>query len=270
MRVFGKNIWQLLLQLNGWLLHVLSFIYFRFGNIAIKLRRDVTAGARPYIGEHVFIVFNAPSASLQDLSGLDGEVAMFVNRGFVHPQYKMVKPSFHAFVDTKLISGEWPVSWLDEILRINPGVRFVMPYSWRGNTIFRPYVERGVSFIWIHPRFYLQSLGVSGFCFQFAIECGVKNIYFTGFEATGIAHEIVGSASHFYGTNHENHSKSSVDYAQDLYMHSRHLLSLREFDTYAKSHGVAITNCTNGGILDMFYRSELDEVLKRLRSKGVS
>ena len=270
MRVFGKNLWQLLLQVNGWLLYVLSFIYFHFGIIAIKLRSDETVRFRPLIGEHLFIVFNAPSASLQDLSGLNGDMAMFVNRGFVHPQYGIVKPSFHAFVDTKLISGEWPVSWLDDILRINPGVRFVMPYSWSGNEIFRPYLERGVPFIWIHPRFYLQSLGVSGFCFQFGIECGVKNIYFTGFEATGIAHEIAGSASHFYGTNQENHAKTSVDYAQDLYMHSRHLLSLGEFDTYAKSRGVAITNCTNGGILDMFDRSELTEVLKRLSFKGVS
>ena len=209
--------------------------------------------------DEIFLVLNGPSLADQDILFLKNKTAIFVNRGFKHKDYHLIKPRYHAFVDNKFLSGAWPLTWIDDILKINPGTTFIMPVEWSVHPKILEYKNKNVNIYWINTRYRLYSLGVSGVCFEFAINHGVKNIYFTGFDGNGIAHELVSSASHFYGQNSENSLKSTVDYAQDLYMHSRHFLSLNEFSKYAKMKGVKIYNMTNGGVLDMFQRIEIQK-----------
>jgi len=261
MRFFGLNIWQVLMKIDGAILSLLNFFilardFLNFHQKNLIKNNKTNIGK----GQEIYIVLNGPSVSSQDLTKLKNKSIMFVNRGFQHKDYRALKPKFHIFVDSKMLTGEWPTSWIDEIIAITPAITFVMPAKWASNEKFKPYIDKGVNIHWMTSRFNLSSLGVSGSCFEFAIEQNFKTIFFTGFDANGIGHELTKSSSHFYGQNSENMTKTTLDYAQDLYMHSRHFVSLNQFAKYASKKEVSMINLTRGGVLDMFPRMELSEI----------
>jgi hypothetical protein len=208
----------------------------------------------------IFIVLNGPSLKQQDLSVLKGKSLMFVNRGFKHPLYKELQPEFHVFVDPKMLKGEWSITWLDEIVEMVPDITFILPVSWAFADKFQPYIKKGYSFYWISANTPCTCLNVSGCCFQFAIQQQFQNIYFTGFEANGIAYELIQSSSHFYGTNDENLRKTTEDYEIDLFMHSRHFHDLNKFALKCTKRGINIINLTEGGVLDMFPRKNIKSI----------
>ena len=70
------------------------------------------------VGKDIYIILNAPSLKTQDLSVLKGKETMFVNRGFMHPMYKDLQPAYHVFVDTKMLKGIWPATWIGDILQM--------------------------------------------------------------------------------------------------------------------------------------------------------
>ena len=71
------------------------------------------------VGKDIYIILNAPSLKTQDLSVLKGKETMFVNRGFMHPMYKDLQPAYHVFVDTKMLKGIWPATWIGDILQMS-------------------------------------------------------------------------------------------------------------------------------------------------------
>lgn len=212
--------------------------------------------------DDLFIVLNGPSVNKQNLELLVGKQLMFVNRGFKHPLYSALKPTYHFFVDNKMLTGEWPLSWLDEIVLMNPNVIFIMPVSWALKPMFRPYIDKGYNFYWIPMDTPAYCYGVAGYCFDFAIRRPFRRIYFTGFDATGLANEVLHSTSHFYGVNEENNLKTTKEFARDFYMFSRHLSDIRKIAEKSKRAKNNIINITDGGLMDMFPRENYNDVLK--------
>lgn len=255
--------WQLMLQKDDLIIRLLNSIIFIKNHFHItkqkNLRRMKKRYYKSFLDQSTYIILNGPSLKNQDISKLKGKNIMFVNRGFKHNDYKYLQPTFHVFVDPKLKNGEWPITWLDEILEMVPNITFVMPVDWCNLNILKPYIKRGVPFLWMPLNNPLTCLGVSGYCFETAMFCGFKNIFFTGFDANGLAYELIEHQSHFYGKNEENASKNSKNYVIDLYMHSRHLRDLQTLAKKTKSKGFHIINLTDGGILDMFPRKKLEE-----------
>ena len=210
--------------------------------------------------KRLFIVLNGPSINEQDLSLLKNEVCMFVNRGFMHPLYSIIKPQYHVFVDRKMLTGEWRLEWMDEIVDMNPNVIFIMPVSWAKKKAFKPYIDKGYNFYWIPFNTPASCLGVSGYCFDFAFEQKIKEIFFIGFDATGLANEVLKTTSHFYGVNEENNLKTTKNYIQDFYMFSRHLSDLHKIYNKSVRKNVCIYNATRGGLLDMFPRVKYEDL----------
>lgn len=255
MRFFGLNIWQLMMKLDGLILSLLNTALIAVNFFRFKQRRLIGGNKENIgLGRDIYVVLNGPSLASQDLTNLKNRTVMFVNRGFQHGQYEAIQPEFHVFVDSKMLTGEWPIQWIDEIIAIVPTITFIMPARWAFREELQPYIDKGVNIHWVASKFHLSSLGVSGSCFEFAIEQNFQTIFFTGFDANGIGHELARSSSHFYGENSENSSKTTLDYAQDLYMHSRHFIGLNKFAKYASKKGVSMVNLTHGGVLDMFPR----------------
>lgn len=93
------------------------------------------------VGKDIYIILNAPSLKTQDLSVLKGKETMFVNRGFMHPMYKDLQPAYHVFVDTKMLKGIWPVSWIGDILQMSPNTKILLPLSW-SNIKFLSHMKR--------------------------------------------------------------------------------------------------------------------------------
>lgn len=249
------GLWDLMITKDDWLL---SFVEgFRalmlYTNPSkLRLRSQMRRLPKEGIGDDLYIILNAPSLKTQDLSVLKNRTTMFVNRGFMHPLYKTLQPKYHVFVDSKMIKGIWPVSWIDNILSLSPHTKILLPISWSDNMMFKPYHEH---IYWLNWTLPFYNLGASGACFSFGIQQQFEHIYFTGFDATGIGHEMVQTSdSHFYGNDKELEGKSTKQFAVDLLMHSRHLHDLNRLAEYCKKRNINVINLTNGGLLDMFHR----------------
>lgn len=213
-------------------------------------------------GKDLYILLNAPSLKTQDISILKDKNTMFVNRGFMHPLYKDLQPKYHVFIDSKMLNGVWPVSWIDEIWAMSPNTTIILPVSWYCNNIFSKY-RNDKRIFWFSHSLPYHGLGVSGGCFSFAIQQKFEKIYFAGFDATGIGHEMVKTAdSHFYGNDKELESKPTTQFVIDLYMHSRHLHDLNRLALFCKKHGYKLINVTNGGLLDMFPRENVLPIIE--------
>ena len=245
---------------------VLSFLnnFINFLNLLNFKQRAILKLNDKNLGEggDVFIVLNGPSISNQDLCKLEGKCTIFVNRGYQHSCYERIKPKYHVFVDSKMLNGIWSIDWFYKIKSLSPDTTFILPVSWYHKKEFKELYLSGVKIHWMTTKYRLSSLGVAGNCIEFAMQQNFKKIFITGFEATGIAHELCNSRSHFYGINSENNRKNTLDYAQDLYMHSTHLRSLNRLADYASKKDIKIVNLTQGGILDMFQREDFNKAIE--------
>ena len=139
MRFFGLNIWQLMMKIDGLILSLLNII-IRINNFFRIKQRKLISSNNVNIGKKrdIFIVLNGPSIVNQDLTSLKNKSIMFVNRGFQHDEYKRLQPEFHVFTDAKILTGEWSISWIDEIITMVPTITFIMPDKWAFHEKFKP------------------------------------------------------------------------------------------------------------------------------------
>lgn len=260
------DFWKLMIKKDNYICTFINLLIKGKDSLSFYKIQRIAESRKKYNFSNInrlFLVLNGPSVGKQDLSYLKEETCMFVNRGFMHALYAVIKPQFHVFVDRKMLTGEWPVSWLDDIVKINPKVIFIMPVSWSKKEIFQPYIQKGYNFYWIPFCTPASCLGVSGYCFNFAMEQNIKEVYFVGFDATGLANEVLKTTSHFYGVNEENNLKTTKNYIQDFYMFSRHLSDLHSVAHKAKKKGIKIYNATLGGLLDMFPRVKFEDLFEK-------
>lgn len=253
--------WDLMIKKDDWIISTIETVRDlknRFNPTLIKVYRSMRSIPPMGKGRDLYILLNAPSLKTQNISVLKGKDTMFVNRGFMHPLFKDLQPKYHVFVDSKMLKGIWPVSWIDEIVYLSPNITIILPLAWYGNPIFKSYIDKGTKIFWSKNILPFNNLGVSGECFSFGIEQQYDKIYFAGFDATGIGHEMIKSAdSHFYGNDKELEGKSTKQFAIDLLMHSRHLHDLNRLADYCKKRNIRMINITNGGLLDMFPRENI-------------
>ena len=224
-----------------------------------------------------FLIANGPSVKYQDLKPLKNEITFFLNRGFLHKDYEYIKPKYHIFIDPKLATGEWDISFLDEVLKKNPEVTFLLSSKWYYLSKFQPYKnDKRFKIYWINMSLFTTpfhkkrkidltkityGFGAPGVALISMIYMGMKNIYFVGYDGNGLCYELLNLNSHFYGTNPENHKKTTTDYSKDLFMMSVGFKNLKNFNEYSKQIGVNIYNCTAGGALNMFDRKKLEDVI---------
>lgn len=260
------DFWAFMSRKDIFILNLFAFFIkvkqlFSFNKVAILKSNYEIINSNSFKKE-LFIILNGPSLKKQDLSSLKGKDLMFVNRGFKHPLFNILKPKFHVIVDPKLLTGEWPIYWLNEILEKSPSTILVFPFNWYNKTPIKDFRNKNkdVSIFWITMINPFSCMGVSGECFKTSIKLGYKNIYFTGFDATGFAYGVLKSeSSHFYGANDENLLKTSKEFVRDAYMYGRQLHDLTRFASNAKKKNVSIYNLTDGGVLDMFERTTFDK-----------
>lgn len=254
--------WNLMIKKDDYILYSIDFILKLKNKCSFRYQKVIKQnnGLVPNIGKRLFIILNGPSIKEQNLKALSGEDVVFVNRGFKHPAYSDIKPKFHVFIDPKMITGEWDLKWLDEIHQMSPDTIFVFPVNWFFIPKIKPYIKK-YKIYWLPIMGKCHCTGVGGACFDFASLLGYKEIYFTGWEATGLAHELLKTTSHFYGVNEENSLKDCSDYVRDLYMMSRHLNDLINLSKKYKKKGLKVVNLTNGGLLDMFERKAFDSII---------
>ena len=275
------NFWDFKLYLDDW--------FFEIVNVAQKsifFTKKIT-GRYDFLKENIalknsfkdkraFLVANGPSIKKQDLKLLKDEITFFVNRAFLHEDYSYIEPTFHIVIDSKLATGEWEITMLDEILKKNPKVVFILNYKWFYLEKFQPYIQNEhYKIYWINSslfttRFYnnrsidltkiTYGSAVTGVAFVASIYMGIRDFYFLGQDGNGLCYELTSKESHFYGTNPDNHLKTSRDIYKDLYMMHIALKHWHAFSQYCKEIGFNAYNCTEGGIFDMFERKKYEEL----------
>lgn len=228
--------------------------------------------------DRVFIVGNGPSVNTQDLKLLKKEITFFVNRSFKHPEYEFIQPTYHVFVDPKLANGEWEIEMLDEVLKKNPNVTFLLNSKWYYLEKFQPYIkDKKFNIFWLDTSLFFTpysnnrviditkrtyGAAVLGQAMFSAIYMGSKKIYILGAESTGFCNELLQQDSHFYGVNPENLKKDIEDIYKDLYFNYLYIKNLFYLSVYAKKQNYEIINCTKGGILDMFRREKFEDLFQ--------
>lgn len=267
------NFWDFKIASDDYIYEVANFIY-RIKQLKLKkiLRRNKEL-KNIHKSKRTFIILNGPSLNNQDIRKLKGEVLFFVNRGYKHPDYEYLSPTYHVIVDGKLNTGEWSFDMIDEIFKKNPNVKLMLNAKWYNLNKFSKF-RNNPNIYWIDTdliftRFFSRDIdltklnpgrAVFGACFSVALYSGSRDIMFLGLDGNGLAHEILKSSSHFYGLNEDNNSKTCKDYIKDLYMMSNGLKSFFAISNYCDKKGVTITNLTDGGLLDMFERKNLKDV----------
>lgn len=270
----GKfNFWDLRIKLDDYFFEMVNWALlwkFRIQKKALKQNIDLKG---IHTGKKAFIILNGPSLNEQDIRPLKGEILFFVNRAFKHPDYAYLQPTYHVFVDPKLATGVWSLSFLDEILELNPSVTFLLSSKWYALPQFQPYKQKAKIY-WINSDLFftpffkrridltkpMPGSAVFGACLNTAIYTGCNPIYFTGFDGNGLAYELINKSSHFYGINDENLRKETNDYVLDLYMMSRNLRVLSFISNYVKKNNIDVINVTKGGLIGMFNRKDLSKL----------
>lgn len=109
------DFWSLMIIKDDWIISFaegLRNLKSKVSPALSKVRKQMQALPLEGEGKDIYVILNAPSLNTQDLSMLKGKCTMFVNRGFMHPLYEELQPTYHVFVDPKMLNGVWPVSWL--------------------------------------------------------------------------------------------------------------------------------------------------------------
>jgi hypothetical protein len=228
-----------------------------------------------HLGQRCFIVGNGPSIKQQDLTLLANEWTFCVNHFYRHPQIEDIKPKYYTIIDPKLITGEWPVSMLDEIIEKCPQAKFFLSSQYQDIPQISAYSERA-DIYWlysnqlVHEGFScstdltscLGGVTVVTLCLFAAIYMGFQDIYLLGIDCDGIFRDLVEQSSHFYEAKKENIGDN------DPLLVVRHLRStiqgLRGWGVIAdkfKNSPHNITNLTRGGLLNVFPREEFENVV---------
>lgn len=276
-----------------WKVHrIYDEIFYLIANFALKIqfkifRKDIHRVLKRnellkdvHKGKKVFILGNGPSLSDLDLPALKNEICFVVNRAYLHPEYAVLKPTYHVIIDSKLATGEWDLSMIDEILTLNPSVKLLLNSSWYNIDKFKRFTENENIF-WLDTRLFFHSLikkpsidltkitygsAVVGQAITSAIYMGVNRIILLGVESNGFCGEILNQNTHFYGTNEDNKLKKIDNLIDDLYFNHLYLRNMSNIKRFVDGNKIEILNATGTGLLQMFNYTEIDKELQNYES----
>jgi hypothetical protein len=242
--------------------------------------------------QRCFVIGNGPSLRKQDLRQLRGEVVFVCNFFNLHPEYQEISPRYYCFADpNSFFPGTFNEhleidrsSWFADICAKGPEAEFLVPVT------AMPAIERNNWFagrcIWyIAHRTPSRLLGfaesdlrrpiawgmgtIAAIAIPAAIYMGFSKIYLLGCDCNwwveNLANEDFDAEyKHFYERIPFSPRETTLrDFGlervfQDI---ANHFKSLRLLGEHALSMGVNIINATEGGILDVFPRDKLHNVL---------
>ncbi len=232
-----------------------------------------------------FVLGCGPSIKQQDLKPLRNELCISVNNFFVHPLFKEIKPEYHIFPTTHSpISEEQAAAWFQDAERHFPeGQKVLVSVEdkyivdrfgiFKKQNVYYYYrdgkkgPENIIRLIDLTRRVPMIStivhLGI-----YLGIYLGTKEIYLLGCDHDMLLH--LGNYRHFYeekenaikraGYSDWNHEDLGTHFWTFYMMWEAY----RKIRNYAERYGIKIYNSTLGGILDVFPRKSLEEVLKQL------
>jgi|APSaa5957512535_1039671.scaffolds.fasta_scaffold61744_2 hypothetical protein len=263
------------------LLNVFLYLGYFFGKIFKGQHKQLLRNIELkdiYTGQRCFVLGNGPSLNNQKIELLKDEVVFMVNRSFLDPRYADISPKYHVIIDDKLSTGEWPITYLDEILNKNPNVIFLLNSKWFELDKFTKYKEK-CEIYWIDQSLKLSNYSVGktidltkrtfgGFVVEQGVIAasymGFSDIFITGVDGDGFANLLLNQQSHSYGVNEDDIEKFSSwqGVRQSICSVCKWMLTWHYLDEYIISNKSKITNLSGRGIITMVATDEFTKIKK--------
>ena len=212
--------------------------------------------------KRVFIIGNSPSINNFDLSKLSEETVIMMNRSFMHPDYKKIKPKYHIIVDSKLDTGVWPISYIDEIFSKNPDVKLILNAKWFYSKKFERFKDneqifwiktKSISFLYDNYTNNLLSIfssgGIAEQCLSLSIFMGSTKIYILGVEHNGLIYLLNNQDSHFIGKDPDYNNLSLLDWSLAMNKNARGLRIFYRIYKLCEKKNIQLINLTKKGFL---------------------
>lgn len=211
-------------------------------------------------GERCFIIATGPSLTMEDIESLKNEKTISMNsicklydKTDWRPTYFAVQDNF-VFNNIKdIISAhkEVPVFISDNIRR-----RYKREKDWiefPTDTMYHSYdMKIGKYYAKFSDDAYdivYDGYSIAYSCIELAVYMGFKEIYILGADCT-----YLGEKEHFVDCGVEDRSRK--------YATPKLIVGYEKVKEYADSHGIKVYNATRGGVLEVFPRVKLEDVLK--------
>lgn len=215
-----------------------------------------------YVGQRCFIVATGPSLTISDIECLNGEITFGMNSIIKLYDKTSWRPTFYGIQDSNVYQKLQP-----EILAVYRGASNIFvsdnianKYETHDSFCLFPYdavyhdnyleIDKYFSMFSADCyRIVYDGYSITYSLIQIAVYMGFKEIYLLGVDCSykrGAKNHIVES-----GNNDKNEEKN----------HEKMMTGYIEAKKYADKNGIKIINCTRGGMLEVFPRMTLDEVL---------
>jgi len=233
-----------------------------------------------YKGKRCFVIGNGPSLNKVDLSRINGEITVVMNRFDLYPTLKQWQPTFYC-------AGDPPDSYTNESRealklvgkKIKPEA-FFYPLS----------MQSIIKTCHVHPKektFYLdmcenleywdlnkykidltkktagvQTTAILGI--MIAMYAGCNKIYLLGMDFSWLAYQKIPLMAHFYeniNENDEDNIENTWKYKQNI---EAVLIMCKQYEIihkYAQKRNIEIINVTDNSFLDEFPRAKFEDII---------
>jgi hypothetical protein len=240
-------------------------------------------------GRRVFVVGTGPSIKSQDLKKLAGEVCITVSNFFVHPDFNLIKPTFHLFAPIHSpVTAQQFNDWLKDAEAHFPKGQKVL-VSLTDKHIIDTYgrlKKQDVYYYRISSRPLAPSdrLDFSGLlpaiqtspqiAIYLALYGDAREIIILGCDHDSILNLKV--SRHFYNEKESVLSQAGYNewlgQGQDLGTECEAYVQLwniyRAIRAFAAEHDISILNATDGGLLDVYPRANYSSIFKQTKKGG--
>lgn len=218
-----------------------------------------------YLNDRCFIVATGPSLSIDDLDLIKDEYCFSMNsicklydKTFWRPTFYGIQDR-HVFLKLKDVAEKYFCDYrctfvTDEIYNMISQFAKEKVIRFPHNVAYHRYDQEFGNF---YSRFsdnayamVYDGYSITYSLLQIAIYMGFKEIYLLGCDCN-------------YQAGQKNHIVESGYIDKNAYLnHDKMMTGYIEAKKYADEHGIKIINCTRGGMLEVFPRMTLEEVLK--------
>ncbi len=233
-------------------------------------------------GKRCFVIGNGPSLNNVDLSQLQGEITVVMNRFDLHPILKQWQPTFYC-------AGDPPGTYTGES---REALKFVgekiVPEAFFYPLSMHTIIETCA----VHPKektFYLdmrenledwnlnkyeidltkktagvQTTAILGIII--AMYSGCNKIYLLGMDFSWLAYQKIPLMAHFYentNVNDEDNIENTWKYRQNIEAVLHMCKQYEILHMYAQKKGIEIINLTENSFLDEFPRAKFEDIVNQ-------
>jgi hypothetical protein len=227
--------------------------------IKIKKYKDIHKGKR------CFVVCNGPSLIYKDLEKLKGEISFSMNsiiKGFNktnwRPTYYGIQDRFayEELQDYIYLEKDSMVLFIADMIEKRkfkiPSGAILFPFSRYKHYAFLSEVKYSTKFSTNPSALVYDGYTITYSLLQIAIYMGFKEIYLLGCDCYYSADP---QKQHFIHTERVDPDFSTLP--------NRMICGYKEAKKYADKHNISIYNATRGGMLDVFDRVSLDDIISQ-------